>query len=124
FSTLPVFPLSLPARTMTLSPFLIFIRIYLHHIWGEGYDLLITGLRKVARDRTEHPVSLRLLLLLVDQGDGVVVERDVRTVNAAERLLLTDDHAVHDVLLLHLLARLSGLDREDHHLAEFGVALL
>src|SRR5690606_28589493 len=83
-----------------------------------------SALSELACDRTEDTVSFRthLLTLLLDDNDGVVVEGDIRTVSAAERLLSADDNCLHDILLLHRLARLCGLDGDDDNVAKACVA--
>lgn len=50
---------------------------YLDDLGSEVDDFLITSLGELTRDRTEHTVSARLLLYLVDKHDGVVVKADV-----------------------------------------------
>src|SRR3989338_3272269 len=79
----------------------------------EGYNLLETSFRDFAWNWTEDAVCTRLLLLLAIlfyEHDGVVVERDVRAICATSFVDGSDNHTVHNILLLHHLTRFSCLD--------------
>src|ERR1700712_2961559 len=96
--TLPFAPLSLPAMTRTVSPFLTFI--WLQHLRRERDDPHEALVAQFAADRAEDAGPARLAVVLDDDG-GVLVELDVRAVRAA--LLLDGAHhdGLDDVAALH-----------------------
>src|SRR3712207_3390610 len=95
--TLPRAPLSLPAITTTVSPFLIFMS---EHLRGEGDDLHVPLVAQLATDGSEDAGPPRLAVRL-DQDGGVLVEPDVGTVRAAALLDGADDDGLDDVTALH-----------------------
>src|ERR1044072_5315787 len=99
--TLPLAPLSLPAITCTVSPFLIFMS---EHLRGEGDDLHEPLVAKLATDRPEDAGPPRLAVLL-DQDRGVHVEPDVGAVRTALLLDGAHDDGLDDVTALHPGAR-------------------
>src|SRR3954447_7780899 len=89
--TLPFAPLSLPAMTRTVSPFLTFI--WLQHLRRERDDPHEALVAQLPADGAEDAGPARLAVVL-DDDRGVLVALDVRAVRAA--LLL--DGAHHDGL--------------------------
>src|ERR1044072_6536071 len=116
--TLPLAPLSLPATTTTVSPFLIFMSEHLRSQRDDLHELLVAQL---ATDRSEDAGAPRLVVLL-DQRGGVLVEADVRPVRPALLLGGPDDDRLDDVALLHAGARDRVLDRRDNDVAAARVA--
>src|SRR5918997_4768214 len=88
--TLPFAPLSLPAMTTTVSPFLIFMS---EHLRSQRDDLHELPVAQLAPDRAEDAGTPRLAVVL-DQHGGVLVEPDVAAVRPATLL----DGAHHDGL--------------------------
>src|SRR5919107_5339525 len=116
--TLPFAPLSLPAITSTVSPFLIFIS---HHLRREGDDLHEPLVAELATDGPEDARPPRLTVRLDEHG-GVLVEPDVGTVRPAPLLDGAHDDRLDDVTALHPGARDGLLDRGDDDVADPGVA--
>src|SRR5882757_796561 len=116
--TLPLAPLSLPAMTTTVSPFLIFIS---EHLRCQGDDLHETLVPQLSADRPEDAGAPRLVVR-ADQHGGVLVELDVRAVRPALLLGGTDDHGLHHVALLHRGTGDGVLDRGDDDVADARVA--
>src|SRR5687768_6556053 len=107
--TFPFAPLSLPAMTTTVSPFLIFMSEHLRSQRDDLHELLVAQL---ATDRTEDARPARLVVLL-DQHGGVLVEADVRAIRATTLLRRADDDRLDDVTLLHARAGHRVLDGGD-----------
>src|ERR687888_2079334 len=95
--TLPRAPLSLPAITWTVSPFLIFMSEHLRCQRDDLHELLVAQL---AADRAEDAGAARLVVVL-DEHRGVLVEPDVGAVRTALLLHRADDDGLHHVALLH-----------------------
>src|SRR3989338_1305433 len=123
--TTPDFPLSFPDITLTLSPFLIFIKI-LYHFRRERYDGVPTAFRELARHGAEDAVALwrHLLALLLYKHNCILVKADIGAVLARERVDLPYDDGAVDVLLLHGLPWSGGLDGDDDRVADAGVAAM
>src|SRR5438045_4019820 len=112
--TSPVLPLSLPAMTTTLSPFLIFslaisINPGSQHFGRERDDLHELAGAKLARHRSEDARADRLALL-VDEDLRVAVEADGAAVGAANFLRRAHDHCLMHIALLDAAARDRLLD--------------
>src|SRR6185437_9005336 len=119
--TSPVLPLSLPAMTTTLSPFLIFSLLMSNdpgsqrgsqNFGRERNDLHELAGAQLARHRSEDARANRLALL-VDEHRRVAVEADGAAVRAADFLCRADDHRLVHVALLDAAARDCLLDRDD-----------
>src|SRR3978361_2570370 len=95
--TLPFAPLSLPAMTRTVSPFLTFI--WLQHLRRERDDPHEPVVAQLAADRAEDAGPARLAVVL-DADRGVRGELDVRTVRAALLLAGAHHHGLDDVAAL------------------------
>src|ERR687895_85386 len=105
--TLPFAPLSLPAITSTVSPFLIFMS---EHLRGEGDDLHEPLVAQLAPDRAEDAGPPRLAVLLDEHG-GVLVEPDVGAIRppalgGRQRAGLHQPDAVADAGRVGLVVRL------------------
>src|SRR6476469_1617441 len=145
-STFPSLPLSSPRRTRTVSPrvtgmvirstlaacrarFFAFVRsVFLYFsirmsddLRGQRHDLHVFLVAQLARDRAEDARCTRLALV-VDDHHGVLIELDVAAVLAARLLHGAHDHRARDLRLLHRAVRQRVLDRDDHEIAEPGVA--
>src|SRR5512144_10096 len=103
--TSPRLPLSRPAITTTLSPFLI-LRIgpSLQHFGRERNDLHEPLGPELARDRPEDAGADRLELV-VQQHRRVTVEGDLGAVRAADALARAHDDRAVDLALLHASTR-------------------
>src|SRR6185437_8426304 len=119
--TSPALPLSLPAMTTTLSPFLIFSLLMSNdpgsqrgsqNFGRERDDLHELAGAQLARHRSEDARADRLALL-VDQHRRVAVEADGAAVGPANLLRRAHDHRLMHVALLDAAARDRLLDR--HH---------
>src|ERR1700680_4657823 len=127
--TSPVLPLSRPAMTTTLSPFLIFSFGMLRstrrsqHLRCERHNFHETAGSQFAGHRTKDAGPDRLPLI-GNQHCGVTVEPDRAAVSAAYFLCgAYNDRAVH-VTLLDPAAWYRLLDRDDDHIADgSGLAL-
>src|SRR5690606_28305499 len=120
-STSPVRPLSLPARTTTLSPFLIFcISGSLKHFGGQRDDLHVVLGAKLARNRPED-AGADWLFLVVDQNGRILVETDHAAIGTADVLGRADHDRLHHIALLHAAARNGFLDRDDDDVADRGI---
>src|SRR5260221_8661307 len=120
--TSPVLPLSLPAMTTTLSPFLLFALLMSldpgsQHFRGERDDLHELAGAQLARHRSEDARADRLALL-VDEHRRVAVEADGAAVRPANLLRRAHDHRLMDVALLDAAARDRLLDRDDDDVAD------
>src|SRR5687768_7960958 len=126
--TLPRAPLSLPAMTSTVSPFLTFTppppagrrrrsaqapepdgslavaRSRLEHLRCERNDLHEPLVPQLAAHRAEDAGATRVTAVL-DDHSGVLVEADVRPVRAPLLLRGADDDRLDDVALLDTRAR-------------------
>src|SRR6185503_358113 len=91
------------------------------HLRRQADDLHEALRAELARDRPEDAGSDRLVLL-VDEDGRVAVELDVATVRASELALGADDDRARDLALLHLRARNRFADRNDHDVADAGIA--
>src|SRR6201987_4372118 len=94
---------------------------HLEHLRGERDDLHEVLLAQLPRDRPEDAGAARIALVVDDHG-GVLVERDRRAVDAAERLARADDDRLHDLALLHGALRRRRLDGADDDVADARVA--
>src|SRR5947208_16559043 len=112
--TLPFAPLSLPAITWTVSPFLIFMSEHLRCQRDDLHELLVAQL---ATDRSEDAGAARLVVRL-DQHRGVLVEPDVAAVRPPLLLGGADDDRLDDVALLHRATGDGVLDRGDDDVAD------
>src|SRR3954449_988076 len=121
--TVPVFPLSLPVITLTVSPFFTFIDMVSQHLRGERDDPHEVAVAQLARHRSEDARATRAAGGVDDHG-GVLVEGDVGAVLAPELLLRAHDHGGHDLALLDVAVRDRLLDRRDDRVADAGVAAL
>src|SRR5688572_7930832 len=144
--TFPSLPLSSPRITRTVSPrdtgidtrsafracrfalatfgreALRYFRIRMSdHLGRERHDLHVLLVAQLARHRTED-TRRSWLALLVDDHDGVLVEPDVAAVLPARLLDRAHHHRARDVRLLHRPVGQRVLDRDDHEIAEAGVA--
>src|SRR5215211_4938162 len=104
--TLPVLPLSLPAITITLSSVRIFIS---EHLRRERDDPHEAAVAQLARDGAEDARAARVVRGVEDHR-GVLVERDVGPVLAAELLLRAHDDGLDDLALLDGALRVRLLD--------------
>src|SRR5690606_5790292 len=126
--TSPRLPLSLPATTITWSPFLIRLVAIIpvlrsQHFGSERDDLHELLGAQLARHRPEDAGADRLVLGVEKHG-GIAVEADQRAVRAAHALAGTHHHGVVDLALLHLAARDRFLHRHLDDVADRGVAAL
>src|SRR3954469_21138356 len=125
--TFPFAPLSLPAITSTVSPFLIFILIFAiftaisEHLRRQGDDLHEPAVAQLATDPAEDAGPPRLAVPL-DQDGGVLVEPDVAAVGAAALLDGAHDHGPDHVTALHAGGRDGLLDGGDDGVADSRVA--
>src|SRR3954469_1484986 len=112
--TLPSAPLSLPAITLTVSPFLIFIACFpwSEHLRCQRDDLHELLVAQLAPDRAEDARAAGLAVGLEDHC-GVLVELDVRTVRTAALLAGAHDDSLDDVALLDVAAGDGVLDGGD-----------
>src|SRR6266567_1437434 len=107
--TSPVLPLSFPAMTTTLSPFLIFslaisINPGSQHFGRKRDDLHEFAGAQLARYRSEDARADRLALL-VDEDRGVAVETDGAAVRATNFLRRPHDYRLMHIALLDAAAR-------------------
>src|SRR6056297_2805392 len=112
----PFWPLSLPARTITLSPFFSLAAI-LQHLRGERDDFHETFRAQFAHHRPEDPRAQGLACVVQDHG-GVAVETDGGAVFATDLLGGAHDDGLSDVALLHTATRDGFLDRDDDDVAD------
>src|SRR3546814_16170211 len=111
--TSPCLPLSMPDRTTTLSPFLIFAAaMILQNLRRKRDDLHMLLRAQFADDRAEDTGSDRLGIG-VDEDGRVGIEADSRPVGAVDVLRGTDDDGLVDVALLHAAARSRFLDGDE-----------
>src|SRR4029079_4550733 len=120
--TLPSAPLSLPAITLTVSPFLIFIACFpiSEHLRCERDDLHEPLVTQLAAHGAEDARAARLAVLPQDDR-GVLVELDVGPVRTTTLLGGAHDDGLDDVTLLHVAAGNGVLDRADDDVADAGV---
>src|SRR4051794_2852151 len=116
--TLPCWPLSLPAITWTVSPFLIRMSEHLRRQRDDLHEALVAQL---AAHRAEDARTARLAVGLEDHR-GVLVEFDVGPVAAAPLLHGTADARLDDVALLDPAAGDRVLDGGDNDVTDSGVA--
>src|SRR5205085_10227722 len=115
---------SLPDRTTTRSPFLIFCAaMMLQHLRREADDLHMLLRAQFADDRPEDTGTDRLGVV-VDEDGRVRIEADRRTVRTVDVLGGADDDGLVDVALLHAAARSGFLHRDDDDVADAGEAAL
>src|SRR4051812_42513125 len=121
--TLPSAPLSLPAITLTVSPFLIFIVCFpiSEHLRCQRDDLHEPLVAQLPAHGAEDARAARLSVLAQDHR-GVLVELDVRAVGTPALLAGADHHGPDDVALLHVAAGDGVLDRADDDITDAGVA--
>src|SRR3954469_22248136 len=140
--TLPLAPLSLPAITTTVSPFLTFTwspppaesrsplrrcRAPFHapswseHLRCQRDDLHELLVPQLPAHRAEDAGTTRLGVVL-DEHRGVLVEPDVRTVRTTALLAGTDDDGLDDVTLFHAGTRDGVLHGGDDDVADPRVA--
>src|SRR6478752_5944946 len=102
----------------TVSPFLIRMSEHLRCQRDDLHEALVTQL---ATHRAEDARTARLAVSLEDHG-GVLVELDVRTVDAATLLHRPDDDRLDDVALLDAAAHDRVLDGDDDNVTDFRLA--
>src|SRR5688572_7129812 len=112
--TLPFAPLSLPAITSTVSPFLIFMS---EHLRGEGDDLHEALVAQLAPDRAEDAGPSRLVVV-PDQHRRVLVEPDVAAVRAPPLLDGAHDDGLDHITALHPRGRNGVLHGGDDDVAD------
>src|SRR5665213_696952 len=124
-ATSPRLPLSRPAMTTTLSPFLILPMsvLSLQHFGRERHDLHEPLVAQLARHGSEDARADRLELG-VEQHRRVGVEADARAVAAAHAMARAHDHGAVDLALLHAAARRCFLDADLDHVADMRIAAL
>src|SRR6266851_1478016 len=125
-NTLPFLPRSLPATTITVSPFrtcAIAIERPLDDFGSERDDLGELLVPQLARHRPENTGAHRVVVRL-EEDHRVAVEADVGPVAASHFLHGTHHHRPRDLALLHGPVRHRLLDRHHHHVAQGGVALV
>src|SRR5690606_2269779 len=121
-TTWPRRPLSLPAMTITSSPFLI-LRITasrLQHFWRQRDDSHEALVTQLAGNRAKH-AGADGLQLVVQQHGGVAVEANHRTVRPAHTLAGTHDDRVVDLALLDSAARNRVLHTDFDDVANVGI---
>src|SRR5260221_8827463 len=122
----PRLPLSRPAMTTTLSPFLI-LRMgslpSLQDFRRERHDLHEPLVAQLARDGSEDARADRLELG-GEQHGGVGIEADQRAVRATHALARAHDDRVVDLALLDTPARSRVLHRDLDHVTDVRVAAL
>src|SRR3989344_399993 len=98
----------------------------LHDFWSKRCDSVPAALGGLARHRPEDSVALRphLLALLLDEHDRILIKTDIRTILSCEGFRLTHHDRAIDLLFFHGLARLGGLDRNDHDVANARITTL
>src|SRR3954453_13882251 len=124
--TRPCLPRSLPASIWTVSPFLILSCVamcFLENLGCEADDLHEVLLAQLAGDGPEDARPARVALC-VDDHRRVLVERDQRSVVAAEGLLRPHDDSLHHFALLDRPLRGCGLDGCRDDVADACVAAL
>src|SRR5919112_3712054 len=84
-------------------------------------DLHVLLVAELAGYRTEDARGARLALV-VDDDHGVLVEADVAAILPARLLHRAHDHRASDLRLLHRTVRQRVLDRDDHQIAQPGIA--
>src|SRR5215475_4758904 len=94
--TLPSTPLSRPAMTITVSPFLIFMSQHLRCERDDAHEPLLSQL---AADRPENAGSARVTAV-PNEDSGIFVEANVGAVDAAALLLGPHDDRLDDLTLL------------------------
>src|SRR4051794_37309025 len=124
--TLPSAPLSLPAITRTVSPFLMFRFGFLcmamsEHLRSQRDDLHEPLLAQLATHRAEDASAARLAVVLEDHC-GVLVEADVGTVGTTALLDGPDHDGLDDVTLLDAATGDRVLHGGDDDVADSGVA--
>src|SRR5665213_2285183 len=124
-ATSPRLPLSRPAMTTTLSPFLILPIgvLSLQHFGRERHDLHEPLVAQFTRHGPEDARADRLELG-VEQHGGVGVEADARAVAATHAMARAHDHGAVDLALLHAAARRRFLDADLDHVANVRIAAL
>src|SRR6185437_7660756 len=95
--------------------------ISLEHLWSQAHDLHEVLLTQLAGHRPEDARPTRVALC-VDDHRRVLVERDQRSVVAAERLLRPHDDGLHHFTLLDAPLRGSSLDGGRDDVADTRVA--
>src|SRR4051794_6511299 len=118
--TLPSAPLSLPAMTRTVSPFLMFTLIS-EHLRSQRNDLHELLLAQLTTHGAEDAGAAGLPVGLEDHG-GVLVEADVGAVLTTALLHGPHDHGLDDVALLDVAAGDRVLDGGNDDVADAGVA--
>src|SRR4051794_34441361 len=120
--TVPVFPLSFPVITRTVSPFFTLMAMS-KHLRGERDDPHEVAVAQLARHRPEDAGAARAAGG-VDDHCGVLVEGYVGAVLAPELLLRAHHDGRHHLALLDVAVRDRLLDRGDDRVADAGVAAL
>src|SRR5712691_6868895 len=95
----------------------------LKNLRGKRDDLHEVLLAQLARHRSEDARAARVALVVDDHG-GVLVERDLRSVVAPERLLRAHDDGLHDLALLDGALGRRALDGSGDDVAHARVAAL
>src|SRR5690349_16957002 len=120
--TRPCLPRSLPVSICTVSPFLTFNAIS-KHLWSQAHDLHEVLLAQLAGHGPED-ARPAWVALVVDDHRRVLVERDQRSVVAAEGLLRAHDDGLHHLTLLDRTLRGSAFDGRGDDVADTCVAAL
>ncbi|EDM31396.1 hypothetical protein RTM1035_02865 [Roseovarius sp. TM1035] len=118
----PFWPLSLPDRTTTVSPFFSLAAI-LQHLRGERDDFHEVLGAQLANDRPENTGTNRLTCVVQDHG-GVAVKANGGAIFTTDFLGGAHDDGLTDVALLHATARDGFLDRDDNDVAHGCVSTL
>src|SRR6056297_4257782 len=118
----PVWPLSLPARTITLSPFFSLAAI-LQHLRGERDDFHEVLAAQLANHRPEDTGADRLVVVVEDHG-GVAIKTDRGAVFTTYFFGGAYDDGLADVTFLHAAARDGFFHRDDNDVAHGGVFTL
>src|SRR5215207_10050688 len=123
--TEPVTPLSLPAMTLTWSPFLMLmepaLRAISEHLRCERNDAHELLVAKLTPDGTEDARAARVAVGLEDHG-CVLVELDVRAIRTTALLDGAHDDSLDDITLLDVSAGDGVLDSGDDRVADARVA--
>lgn len=116
--TVPVFPLSFPEITMTVSLVWIFIKIelggnvriqyahlwifdYLYNFWSERNNFLIPTSFQFSKNRTKN-ASAFWLKFIIDNHTCIVIRANVRTILTTDFFCGTNDYSFTDSFLLNI----------------------
>src|SRR6056297_1239604 len=112
----PSLPLSLPASTTTLSPFLGLAAI-LQHLRCERDDLHEVLRAQLTNHRPEDTGADRLVVVVQNDG-GVAVKSDGGAIFATHFFCGTHDDGLADIALFHATARDGFLYRDDNDVTD------